>query len=82
MSRIYPMSEEKLTSDSLEKATELIENTIYEAMDKLYLHPEDREHKRSVYQAWNLIVMFGDLSDNEGMFEEFAYQYNENHGLE
>ena len=76
------MSEEKLTSESLEKATELIKNTIYEAMDKIYLHPEDWEHKLSVYQAWNLLCVFGDLEDNEGIFDEFAYQYNQVHGLE
>ena len=76
------MTEEKLTSESLGNAVELITETIYEAMDKLYTDPASWPHRRDVYQAWNLLCMFGNLDDNDGVFEEFAYQYNEVHGLE
>ena len=82
MNPIYPMTEEKLTSESLGNAVELITETIYEAMDKLYPDKESWPHRRSVYHAWNLLCMFGDLDDNDGVFEEFAYQYNQVHGLE
>ena len=76
------MTEEKLTSESLGNAVELITDTIYEAMDELYPDKESWPHKQSVYEAWNLLCMFGDLDDNDGVFDEFAYQYNKNHGLE
>ena len=59
------MTEEKLTSESLGNAVELITDTIYEAMDKLYPDKESWPHKQSVYEAWNLLIMFGDLDDND-----------------
>ena len=76
------MTKEKLTSESLENARILIQQTIYEAMDEMYTSPELWEHRKEVYEAWNLLCVFGDLEDNEGTFEEFAYHYNKNHGLE
>jgi hypothetical protein len=76
------MTEEKLTSESLGNALELITDTIYEAMDKLYPEKGSWPHKKRVYEAWNLLCMFGDLDDNDGVFDEFAYQYNQVHGLE
>ena len=82
MNPIYPMSKKKLTSESLENARILIQQTIYEAMDEMYTSPELWEHRKEVYEAWNLLCEFGNLDDLEDIFEEYAYQYNRNHGLE
>jgi hypothetical protein len=80
------MNKEKLTSDSLENARILIQTVISSAIKDRQSGPsftlEDSEEIESIWNAWNLLCVFGDLDDNDGMFDEFAYQYNKNHGLE
>lgn len=83
---IYPMTKEKLTNESLEKARELIQTVLSDAIKDRESSPtfsyEDSVEIESIWNAWDLLIMFGDLDDNDGVFDEFAYQYNKNHGLE
>ena len=80
------MTEEKLTSDSLENARNLIQTVISSAIKDRESSPtfsyEDSLEIESIWNAWDLLIVFGDLDDNDGMFDEFAYQYNQVHGLE
>lgn len=80
------MSKEKLSSDSLENARDLIQTVISNAIKDRESSPtfsyEDSLEIESIWDAWELLIMFGDLDDGAGLFDEFAYQYNEVHGLE
>lgn len=72
-----------LERDSLSEAVELISATIGAAIEACYSEGSNRDdggewadHRKQIWNAWELLCMFGDLYDRDDNYGEFAYQWN------
>ena len=81
----------KLENDSLEKAVDLVEDFLAAGIKaaengeievKQIGGATNNSPSSEVWDAWNLLMHFGDLGDTEGMFSEFASIYNSDRGYD
>ena len=81
----------KLENDSLEKAVDLVEDFLA-AGSKAAENGEievkqiggaiNNSPSSEVWDAWNLLMHYGDLGDTQDMFPEFVHQYNTDRGYD
>ena len=74
----------KLNEDSLQEAVELVTSILHQAVDDDNFHftLPDGEGMEYILEAWELLILYGDLDNTEDNFGEFVCQYNQNHELE
>ena len=81
----------KLENDSLEKAVDLVEDFLaagIKAAENGEIEVKqiggaiNNSPSGEVWNAWNLLMHYGDLGDTQDIFHEFVHQYNTDRGYE